>query len=136
MRALPLAKPLALTLGLLLASVAHAAPSNAWLVRYHLGAWRPASLPMRALRFDPETGEAIAEKDDRASLAATANARALAEASVVRRADGSRHARALGAFQRFTVVTTDDQGALQQQCVHSAAEAEAIVRAAVATEKK
>jgi hypothetical protein len=105
-------------------------------VRYHVGAWRPAAPALPALRFDPESGEAFAEKGSPTSLRIAAEARALAEASVVREADGSRHARTFGAFRRYTVVSTSGDGTLKQECVHSAAEAEAIVRAASAKEQK
>jgi hypothetical protein len=132
MRAHPL-----LLLFLLTALPAHAAPAPHWLVRYHVGAWRPAALPLTpGLRFDPESGEAIVEKGAPVALVAAAEARARAEASVVRAADGSRHARTPGAFRRYTVVSTASDGTLQQDCVHSAAEAEAIIRAAAAKEQK
>lgn len=132
MRALPL-----LLLLTLAALPAHADPAPHWLVRYHSSAWRPTAAPsLMNLRFDPESGEALVEKGTPSALAATAQARALAEASVVRAADGSRHARTLGAFRRYTVVSTAGDGTLKQDCVHSAAEADAIVRAAAAKEQK
>jgi hypothetical protein len=126
-----------LLLFVLAALPVQASPTPHWLVRYHIGAWRPAAAPVLAgLRFDPESGEAIVEKGAPVALAAAAQARALAEASVVRAADGSRHARTLGAFRRYTVVSTSGDGTLQQDCVHSAAEAEAVVRTAAAKEQK
>lgn len=126
-----------LLLSLLVALPVHAASAPHWLVRYHVGAWRPAVAPQfPGMRFDPESGEAIVEKGAPVALAAAAQARALAEASVVRAADGSRHARTPGAFRRFTVVSTSSDGTLVQDCVHSAAEAEAVVRAAAAKEQK
>lgn len=132
MRALPL-----LLLLTLAALPAHAEPASHWLVRYHTGVWRPTAAPaLMNLRFDPESGEAVVEKGTPASLAAAAQARALAEASVVRAADGSRHARTPGAFRRYTVVSTSSDGTLVQDCVHSAADAEAVVRAAAAKEQK
>lgn len=119
--------------------LAASAPASAahWLVRVHPGPWRPATPLMSGIRFEPETGEAPALQALRAAGARELSlARARAEASVVREADGSRHARTQGAFRRYTVVSTATDGSLQQTCVHSAAEAEAIVRAAAAKEQK
>lgn len=123
----------------LLLALATSTPASAahWLLRVHPGPWRPATPLMSGIRFEPETGESPEPQTQRAAAARELSlARARAEASVVREADGSRHARTQGAFRRYTVVSAAADGALQQTCAHSSAEAEAIVRAAAAKEQK
>ena len=113
-------------------------PSARNLLRPHPGPWTPpaAVLTLAGMRFDPETGEAFAVPGEPVERVSQANARARAEATAVRHADGSRHAVVGGAFNRWTVATIDDQGRLVQDCVSSAAEAVKLVRAGTAKERK
>ena len=110
-------------------------PSASRLVRFHPTSWQfPAAL-MAGMRFDPETGEVPVVQGTRgtsevALAPSQARARAIAEANVTRRADGSRHAVVGGAFRSWTVATIDAEGRLTTDCVSTDAEAKARVDAA------
>lgn len=111
-------------------------PSAANLLRLHPGPWRMPGTLAAGMRFEPETGEAVVETGSARALLEGADARARAEAGIVRHADGSRHAVLDGALRRYVVVSVDAQGRLVQDCVPSAAEAERIVREAAARGEK
>ena len=92
--------------------------SAADLVRYRPAPWRLPSAVLRAgMRFDPETGEAIAPPSHDARGATRAALRRSAEASVTTRADGSRRARLGAAFRSWTVVRLGEDGRLETDCV-------------------
>ena len=117
-------------------ALAQPAPSSATnLVKLHPGPWRMPTPIMAGMRFEPETGEAtVVEGTPSTSAVALARtqaeARAIAAQSVVRHADGSRHAILGAAFRQYVFVTTDAEGRLEQDCVSSEAEMRARVEAA------
>ena len=109
--------------------------SAANVVRWHPAPWSMPAPGRTAMRFDPETGEAVvipSPGSGDASLRTTdqAEARRLAAANVQWRADGSQHVVVGAAFRSWTVATIDEQGRLTQDCVSSQAEAQARVDAA------
>ena len=118
-----------------LAGPADAPHSAANVVRWHPGPWRMPAPARSAMRFDPETGEAVVlpspgPGDASLGTSSQAEARRLAAANVELRADGSRHAVVGAAFRSWTVATIDEHGRLTQDCVSSEAEAQARVDAA------
>jgi hypothetical protein len=116
-----------------LAATPGAPPSAANLVRWRPAPWRMPAPAAAAMRFDPETGEAVASPSSRAMSAmatSRAEARRLAATSVRTSADGSRHAILGPGFGMWMVATIDDRGRLTQDCVSSQHAAEARVDAA------
>ena len=109
---------LALPAAALAADRAAPPPSAANLVRYRPTAWQLPAPAMRAgMRFDPETGEAIAPASQAARGATTAALRRNAEATARTNADGSRHALLGAAFRSWTVVRIGADGRLVTDCV-------------------
>jgi hypothetical protein len=97
----------------------HPPASAANLLRRHPGPWRfPDARALRAMRFDPETGEvAPVPADLPARAATTAALRQRAAATVRLRADGSRQAVLGPAFRSYSVVRIGDDGKLVHECL-------------------
>jgi hypothetical protein len=92
--------------------------SAANLLRWHPGPWRmPAAAGRAAMRFEPETGEAMPAPDLPARAASTAALRQRAAASIRVRPDGSRQAVLGPAFRSYAVVRIGDDGKLVHSCL-------------------
>ena len=119
MRTLPLLLLLALPATAFAADRATPPPSAVTLVRFRPTAWRlPASAMRAGMRFDPETGEAVAPMTRPVGRGATTAAlRQAASASVRIRPDGSGHAVLGTAFRSWTVVHVGADGRLVTDCV-------------------
>lgn len=121
MRPLLLLLLLALPATSLAADRATPPPSAVNLVRFRPAPWQlPASVMHLGLRFDPETGEAVAPMTHFAGRGATTAAlRQAASASIRIRPDGSGHAVLGAAFRSWTVVHVDADGRIVTDCVDS-----------------
>ena len=105
--------------------------SAANLLRHRPGPWRlPATHAPAALRFEPETGEALDIAAHAGRGATVAALRRAAAANSRRHADGSRHSVLGAAFRSWTVVSEDAQGRLVEDCVDDLDEARRRVDAA------
>lgn len=112
---------------------APAAPASAHILLHaHPRAWRPPAPPApvaAGMRVEPETApDATLDADLAALRAASARARAGVVARI--EPDGSLHAVLGGAVRMYTVVRVGADGRLEQECLHSEAEALARVKAA------
>jgi hypothetical protein len=85
----------------------------------------PSGAGPAGIRFEPETG-ATSPMDELAAQIA-ARRQALAQVPVQVRADGSRHAVVGGLIRGYTVATIGADGKLNETCVHTEAQAKALV---------
>lgn len=116
---------------------AAAAPDGAPTQKRPVVPWRPhawhpptsATTGAAGIRVEPEDGAAPTGMDDLAAQIA-ARRQALARVPVRVHPDGSRHA-VLGDLARaYTVARINADGTLSQECVHTAAQAKALMNAA------
>jgi hypothetical protein len=110
------------------------------LVAWRPVAWRPAPAPALSagmrVELDPATGELVAPGATRLPLATAVRAAREAGLTVVTRADGSRSVVVGDRLRKWSVARVGADGTLEQECVHSEAEAIARVRAASAPAAK